>query len=179
MTTDGTATGMAARDWGFLACRVLALYLFFLAVELVYSAVTYAFTIDATGEDAWVLRYYFLFQLLLTVAAGLVLWFGAAWLAGRMVPPRAEAPEAEAAGSRDVTLLLSLAVAVFGLALVIFAIPDAAGLAARYLAQDPVREGDLIEAAMLATRVVLGIVLVVGGRGIANLIGRARGWRAS
>jgi len=179
MTTTGTATGMAARDWAFLACRILALYLFYQAIQLVLVAIVFAFLLQSGGgENAWLDRYHYFFRFLLAVAAGLVLWFGAARLAGWMVPRQAQEPAAAAARAWDVTRLLSLAVAVFGLALAIFAIPDAARLAARYLAEHRISDRDLVEIAVVATRLVLGILLVFGGRGIANVIGWARGRQA-
>ena len=175
--TTGIASGMAARDWAFLACRVLALYLFYQAIQIVLPAILFAFVIQSGGgEYAWFDRSLYFIRLLLAVGGGLVLWFGAARLAGWMVPRQAQEPAA--AGAWDVTRLLSLAVAVLGLALVIFAIPDAAGLVAMYLAPDRLYDSQLVQIAVVATRLVLGIVLVFGARGIANAIGRARGWQA-
>jgi hypothetical protein len=176
--TTGTANGMAIRDWAFLACRILALYLFYLAIETMLSIGIFIFMTTSADENTRLYGYYYVLRFLLAIASGLVMWFGATRLADWMVPRQAQEPEAEAAGERDVTRLLSLAVAVFGLALLIFAIPDAARLVAIYLAPDRLYAPHLIETAVVATRLVLGLFLILGIRGIANLIGRARGWQA-
>ncbi len=175
--TTSIANGMAARNWAFLACRVLALYLFYQAIQTLLSAGLFALVVQSGSETAWLTRYSYLFHFLLAVAAGLVFWFGAARLAGWMVPRQADETKETTPGERSVTQFLSLAVAVLGVALVIFAIPNAAGLAARYLLEGRLHDWDLVETAMVATRLALGIVLVFGSRGIANVIGWARRWQ--
>ncbi len=177
--TTGTANGMVARDWGFLACRVLALYLFYLAIETLLSIGIFVVTAPSGDENTRLFGYYYVFRFLLAIAAALFLWFGAAPLADRMMLSQADGKEEAAPGAWRVTQLLSLAVSVFGFVLLVFAIPDAAGLAARYLAEDRLHGHDLVETAVVATRLVLGLLLIFGGRGIADLIGRARGWGKS
>lgn len=177
--TSSTLNAMVFRDWGYLACRVLALYLFYLAIDTLLSIGIFTFMSPSAGENARFFNYYYILRFLLAIAAGLVLWFGAPRLAHKMVPRHADETEEAVPGEWHVTLLLSLAVSVLGLVLLFFAIPQAAGLAARYLVADRLHDGDLVEITVVATQLVLGIVLVFGSGGIANLIGWARKWRVS
>lgn len=174
--TTSTLNGMASRGWAFLACRVLALYLFYLAIDAMLLVGLYSFAVQPGGENARLLGYYYLFRFLLAVAGGVVLWFGAARLAGWMVPRQAHESEAAAAREWNVTQLLSLAVSVLGLVLVILAIPEAASLIARYLAEARLYDPYLVEITTIATSLVLGILLILGSRGIANVIKWARRW---
>jgi len=174
--TTSTVTAMASRDWAFLACRVLALYLLCFAIDTLLSFGIYRFIFPAANENAPWVRTYYILRFLLVFAGGVVLWFGASRLAPIIVPRQAGEPEDVGAGGWSVAQLLSLAVSVLGLVLLFVAIPEAARLGARYLVADRLGERDLVEIVFVAARLVVGIVLVFGSQGIANLITWARRW---
>ncbi len=173
----------STRDIAFIGCRLLALYALYGALlSFAHTVLTVAqtLTVATSGFGQFILSYGT--TLAVNLAVFLVLWFGADWIAGKVVAGTAEAPrEVPGAWSRQSVLSLLLAVAglwilihnlpslLFYLALII---PDPADQIAKDFSIDTER----LISAVLTT--VFGLLCVVGAGGIARFIAKLRGWSA-
>ena len=171
---------MTRRDIAFLACRILALWLFVQAA-LNLSAVLVMFTALAAsmfGHTPWRAR--FVMTLIsglpgvVQFVAGVLLWWKSAWFARRMAP--AEETEGVTA-LLDARTVMAIACAAVGLFLAVPAVRQLAQfllVAVRYSDEDLYSNGtgiDFVTQVLPAIlQALLAIWLIFGARGIARVV---------
>lgn len=157
--------GVTASGLALLGCRLLSLYLLYLAIQSI-TFLVYGF-VEGGPDFLRDLSLFLNFGLNLATCAAF--WFGAPWLSRKMIPPNVEQVEAGAPG---VEHLMMLAVVILGLVLLSGAIPRLASTVALGINEGYFR----LEAVEVVVRIVLGAILILGSQGIARAIGRVRRW---
>lgn len=170
---------LSARDIAFVGCRLLALYFVYVALVSVphsFYALSSAF---GAGQSRDIVHLFYqtaswlsLASPILSLAMALLLWLGASWLSREVAEG---APEGTSTWSPQ--SLLSVGVVLLGLVLVSFALPQIA-LYLLFIADGAADAADF-QVAVLASEVVqtiVGIGLVLGSGGVADMIARMRRW---
>lgn len=157
---------MTNRGAAVLGVRLLALYLFLHTLITLPTAVA-----QLDQQDFWLP----LVGLLAPLPLGLLLWLGAGQIASRMLPQRTAVPSPPAADPRD---WYALAFAAVGLLISIQAVPPLLELAAEaYRLAQELQQLTPAQAAALSAalvRLMLGLMALLGSRGLARLISRLR-----
>ncbi|MEX2546019.1 MAG: hypothetical protein WD316_12895 [Phycisphaeraceae bacterium] len=172
---------MTGRDLATIVCRLLALYLFAMALLRSDWVVALVWTVSALGENGMDMRgrvtaFAAAFvPPLLVLAAGVVLWLGAPRLGDRLAGSAADAPLPTQIDARTGQAMLF---AVAGVIMIAVGVSELIYPFAQWAYADPeLTPLDYGWGASLASRgllVVIGVVLLLGGRGFAGLITRMR-----
>ena len=158
-----------SRGWAFLACRILSLYVLYIGIKYIpYVAISF---VNYTELDTD-LRLFILpiCSVVLDFLLFLLLWFGAPWFSNRLAPPEAEDT---VSGDWNIEQWMSLIVSVYGLILIVDAIPLLAGNFTAYIGMRGEFYGRGSE---VAARIFVGTVLIFGRRRISEVIKSARAW---
>lgn len=158
------------RGWAFLACRVLSLYVLYYAFKF-FSASSVLMLVGSMKDSTSVGDFYFVFNFLLDLSAFAFLWFGAPWLSSKVAPPTREM---ELSGDQNIRQLMSLVISVFGLILLVNAIPNAASVITAFTFETG--NWDIDRLAEVIVQAGVGLFLIFGRKGIADLVHRARAW---
>ena len=166
-----------AKGFAFLACRILALYALYWAARNLVGMLPGFVYYQSRGNYIFDTIYPSLFTGI-QFAGFLALWFGASWMSPKMVPK--EAPEVTS-GTWDMAQLTSLIVSIFGLILVVNAVPRIGNLIVSYSFSEfhNVSEirNTIIRSTELTANVVMGLVLIFGSKKISEMIKWARNWQ--
>ena len=182
--------GMSIGGAGFLICRALALWAFVTATE--YFSVGVAMFLFLLFTDRWrdmANEVAYLPLVIVYTGVGLFLWFRAGWLSERMTAPIhdgiAESPaiaggEGTAKRFEDVTPLLSILLILVGIFMISESLP---GLVRAMSEGNPFSDvtqswfSKVISRAAFwpaFTRLIIGIWLLLGPRGIARAVMKLR-----
>ena len=174
----------SARDIAFIGCRLLALYVlygilltgahsvFFLLRALGAAEENNASLLDYAGANVMSLG--------ANLAVFFLLWFGAGWIAGKVATGTSEPSEEVPVGwSRQKAL--SLAIVALGLWVLIHHLPVLISYAPLMFIEDtdPAAARFHIQPASIISAVlttILGVLCVLGPRGIAEGIAKLRRW---
>jgi len=161
---------MSNRDWAFLACRVLALYVLYLGFKsLMYSA--NALLLWLTSGSGTFTPGFSIYFVGFEVVAFLFFWCGASWLSKIMAPAKAADQDFD---TRYVAQLMTLCISVFGLILVVNAIPGFIGvLASNYVDAKPYLIGAITR---FTVEITVGLLLIIGAERLSDIIKRLRSW---
>lgn len=167
------------RAVAILAFKVLALLAVLLAVgsgARVLPAMVARFPYDAENGSSILMLMGLLAPIVLPLVLGGLLWFGADKLAGMAVK------DADAGPSPSFESLQELAFSCIGTIVLALAIPNVAKVAYYYwqlsipgglaVGTDVERRAAIFE---LCTQIIIGLWLLLGARGFANLMQRIRG----
>lgn len=173
---------MKKEDFAYIGCRLLALYL---AVMATYSASSFAAVFAVVWEGSMgefspgkVGAIYFnLVPLVLYALAALIFWFGAARLVKYLLPVKSVHSE-----SSTITLFeaQSVAFAAVGALLLFNAIPDISGVLYKFqLMKEMDSYTELLfdmktRVFQLSIQLVLGMLLLLGSKGLSGMLIRIR-----
>ncbi len=169
---------LSPRDVAFVGCRLLALFFVFqtnnwlpAAEALVLRAWALLEPTAVTAVTGSLAMFAgIVFQLVLQLAPAFVLWFGATWISRRIYPTAVgEAVE----GYWDRKAVLSVAVAAFGLLVLIVSLPGLVNLF--WVAQGVYSILSFFNIDALFSTII-GIVCIVGSDSIAHFVTRLRRW---
>ena len=173
---------MTKKEIASLACKILAVYALLHIpkyLQGVYFFVVSLFTEELLIGDAhfqWTLSATFI-PTLLYLVAGILLWRRSNALAGKMVSDeQTEGDQCRLPGRE----FMAIAFSIVGLVVIVHAIPRIARILS-YLAFRPTMEFEgrwtanvIAELIALGIQVILGAVLMVGGRALSQLVMRIR-----
>ena len=177
---------MTKREIASLACKILAVYALLQLpqyVQGIYFLLSGIFTGELWGEDIhrtqslfWNLSTVFV-PTVLYLVAGILLWRSSDALAGRMVSDD-QPPEGQSTISGQAVSVIAFS--IVGLVVLVHAIPRITSVLS-YLAFQPTMEFEsrwtanvISELIALGVQVILGAVLLVGGRALSQLVMRIR-----
>lgn len=168
----------SARDIAFIGCRLLALYILWGVLQ--YSAFNVPFLLQAlsqpeasrAGQLADVSGY--VAAMLVSLAISPILWFGADWIAGKVAAGTTEG-QGETSRPWPRERALSVAVAVLGLWILIEYLPNLASEVALAVRDGFAHTPALVSAALTTA---LGLICVLGSRGIVEFVKQLRGGMA-
>jgi hypothetical protein len=161
--------GRVSRGWAFLACRILSLYVLYIVIQYIPGiAINIANIREAdTNFFQSIFPIYFAG---LNFLMFLFFWFGAPWLSNRLAPPKAEDT---VSGDWNIEQWMSLIVAVYGLILIVDALPLLAGNLAAYIG---IGGEYYVRSSEIAAKAIVGTVLIFGRHRVSEAIKSARRW---
>lgn len=177
----------STRDIAFVGCRLLAVYaLYSVLLTLAISLSLVSQVLATPGRSLWQVSEFAIHNgalMLANIVAFAVLWFGAGWLAGRISVEASETKEQVPCVAWSARNLLAVALTLLGLWVLVHHLPTLATFVPLILegrAVEITASGDIayrtqqLITALLTT--ALGILCVLGAKGIANLTARLRNW---
>lgn len=171
---------MSGRETGVLACRAMALYAVLKGILQVNLAVSVVWAFMESGSIGTRTLILF-FQPVICLAFAALLWWKAAAIGSRMIPESASVPSVTRETEQ---VLMSVAFAVVGLPLLLWgagALLEGIAIAARLKAAGAGHLSEIAIRKMIigAVQFAAGVWLLLGSRGIAHLVVRARGGLAA
>jgi hypothetical protein len=177
----------SARDIAFIGCRLLAVYSLYSALLSFALGLSFVSQVlAAPGRSIWQASEYAFHNgtvMLANIAAFFVLWFGAAWFAGRISPEAPETEDQAPVAEWPVRKVLTVALTLLGLWVLVHHLPPLASFIPLIL------EHRIVEVAgngafsyqtqqfiTALLTIGLGIVCVLGAQGIADFIAKLRRW---
>lgn len=131
-----TSTPVTPRILAVVACRILALYILFLVLQgLPYltAAVLGSTNFASMASDAWLPLLHTTYLVMLCV----LLWFGADWVAHKMVPVGENKPAAPEQAALDLEHLSAVLVSIVGLVFLTNALLQLVGVLFVFSNQEP------------------------------------------
>ena len=172
---------MKKEDFAFIACRLLAIYWAVMAIYSISSlAISFVAWNDSVAEASSQMAAVINFSLvpsLLYILAALIFWFGAARIVRILIPT-----ESEISGGSTINLFQaqSIAFSAVGIFLLAGALPEMGGVLYKFSLMKEMdshaqmffdTKANIVE---LLIRLLIGVLLLFGARGLSGVLIRIR-----